>query len=141
MSVKRNQLPDITKRQIIESLRSNQMTLKDVEAKYGVDKYQIQRWEAKFMAQDMSQGKSVQSPVITLQPLGMPKVKHENGNGNGHSSTHKSVSGDPRDRLIMQLQVKVANQLIEIDRLRAELNGHKRYSDQELYLDNRRESE
>jgi hypothetical protein len=135
MPLKRTQYPDSVKKRILEELRSGSITIREIEAKYGATKYQVERWQARFIALAMEQGHDPE-PIVPVKSL-------SNGNGNGH---HKVTNGngnghersDPRDRLIMQLQIKVANQAIEIDRLKALVHGGKRFSDKELYSDDHR---
>lgn len=121
MSKRRAHIPDQKKLQIIDLVKTNKKSIEQIEAEYGVSRYQIQRWEARFLALSRANG---ETPII---PIGyQAKSRVDIHASNGHE--------DPRDRLIMQLQIKVANQAIEIDKLKASVHGNKRYSDRQLYI-------
>jgi len=106
------------KQAIVNDLLSGKYTPDEIEKKHDVDRYMVYRWRDRLLAE---------KNTTATESEDLPKLPKVLSNG----------TIDPRDRVIMQLKVKLADMMLELERLRAEIHGHKRFTDKELYKSSR----
>lgn len=101
-----------TKKEIVEAYLSKRKTLDQLEKEFDISRYQIFRWREQLVARAVEAGANPNGHLMPTSQL---------------SANSQSI--DPRDQLIIELKLQLADKMLQIERLNSQVNGGRRFQD------------
>lgn len=114
------------KREVVDAILNDKLTYEQIEKKYGVERYLVQRWMKQIAPHGHEKKRASRSHP---GPLAAPTYPRE------VKPTADTNRLDDRDKTIWELRMIIAKLTVKVERLTAELNNKRRYEDQMLYGD------